>query len=139
MIPLVLKVALGQRPDIKVFGTDYPTPDGSCIRDYVHVADLVAAHLLALESLESGEGRIYNLGSGRGYSVKEVIDVAREVTGHDIPAEEIERRPGDPARLVASSEKIQRELGWEPDYPELRQIVDTAWQWHSNHPDGWGI
>lgn len=138
LIPLVLRVALGQREDIKVFGTDYPTPDGTCIRDYIHVADLVQAHLLALERLEDEVRLVYNLGNGTGYSVRQVIEVARQVTGHPIPAEEAPRRPGDAPRLVASSEKIQRELGWQPQHPELREIIQSAWDWHRSHPDGYG-
>lgn len=131
LIPLVLKVATGQRELIKVFGTDYPTPDGTCIRDYVHVCDLTNAHLLALEALHEGaESMVYNLGSSTGYSVKEVIDVARKVTGHVIPAVDSERRQGDPAVLIASSEKIKRALGWIPRYDDLTDIIQTAWAWH---------
>ncbi len=138
LIPLVLRVALGQRPSISIFGTDYPTPDGTAIRDYIHIADLVSAHLLALEALEEREELVYNLGNGTGYSVREVIETAREVTGHPIPAVEAPRRPGDPARLVASSEKIRRELGWQPKYPDLREIIASAWEWHRTHPHGYG-
>jgi UDP-glucose 4-epimerase len=137
LIPLVLQVALEQREDIKVFGTDYPTPDGTCIRDYIHIADLVQAHVLALDALESNEKLIYNLGTGAGYSVREVIDVARKVTEHDIPATEAPRRPGDAPRLVANSSKIQSELGWQPQYPELETILLSAWNWHRNHPQGY--
>ena len=127
LIPLVLDVALGRRASIRIYGDDYPTPDGSCIRDYVHVSDLADAHLLALEKLET-EGRlIYNLGNGQGFSVREVIESARRVTGHPIPAEVHPRRPGDPAVLVASSEKAIRELGWKPRYTQLDDIVRTAW------------
>ncbi len=130
LIPLVLDVALGRRPSIKIFGEDYPTADGTCIRDYIHVSDLADAHLLALKKLES-EGRlIYNLGNGHGFSVREVIDSARRVTGHPIPAEVHPRRPGDPAVLVASSDKAIRELGWKPKYTQLDDIVRTAWVWH---------
>ena len=136
LIPLVLQVALGQRADIAIFGDDYPTPDGSCVRDYVHVVDLAQAHILALRALDDGS-RTYNLGSGQGFSVKEVVQVAREVTGHPIPTRVVARRPGDPAVLVASSEKIRRELGWQQRYPELRSIVETAWQWHLAHPQGY--
>ncbi|GAB3152391.1 UDP-glucose 4-epimerase GalE [Microbispora hainanensis] len=127
LIPNILKVALGERESVSVFGTDYPTPDGTCIRDYVHVADLARAHLLALDACTPGEHRIYNLGSGTGFSVKEVVDVCREVTGHPIPATVAPRRPGDPAVLVASSEKIQRELGWKPAHASLRDMVADAW------------
>ncbi len=137
LIPLVLQVPLGQRDQIKIFGTDYPTPDGTCIRDYIHIADLISAHLLALKALESGVKLIYNLGNGRGYSVREVIETAREITGHPIPAEETPRRPGDPPRLVASSDKIKRELGWEPQVPDLKDIIASAWMWHQGHPNGY--
>jgi UDP-glucose-4-epimerase GalE len=137
LIPLVLWAAMGQRPAIEVFGTDYPTPDGTCIRDYIHVDDLAEAHLLALEALKPGDRLRYNLGTGRGYSVREVIRVAEEVTGLRVPVKEGPRRPGDPPELVASSEKIQRELGWRPRYPELRPIIETAWNWHKNHPKGY--
>ncbi|MEV4468751.1 UDP-glucose 4-epimerase GalE [Nonomuraea sp. NPDC049504] len=127
LIPNVLKVATGERESVSVFGTDYPTPDGTCVRDYIHVADLARAHLLALESITPGRHEIYNLGSGAGFSVQEVISVCREVTGHEIPAVVGERRPGDPAVLVASSAKIQRELGWKAERPALRDIVADAW------------
>ncbi|MFF5210775.1 UDP-glucose 4-epimerase GalE [Streptosporangium sp. NPDC000396] len=127
LIPNVLAVALGGRESVSMFGTDYPTPDGTCVRDYIHVADLARAHLLALEACSAGEHKIYNLGSGTGFSVREVISVCREVTGHEIPAVAHERRAGDPAVLVASSEKIQRELGWKPEHPSLRDIVSDAW------------
>lgn len=137
LIPLVLQVALDQRPYAEVFGTDYPTPDGTCIRDYIHVADLVSAHLLALEALESHDRLIYNLGNGLGYSVREVIQTARAVTGHPIPTVESPRRPGDPPRLVASSEKIRRELGWQPRFPGLDTIIASAWEWHRTHPHGY--
>jgi UDP-glucose-4-epimerase GalE len=137
LIPLVLQTALGQRPHIEVFGTDYPTPDGTCIRDYIHVEDLAEAHLLALERLEPGKGLRYNVGTGTGYSVREVIRTAEEVTGKKIPVKEGPRRPGDPPALVASSEKLQRELGWRPRYAELRRIVETAWNWHKSHPKGY--
>ena len=136
LIPLVLQVALGQREKVTIFGDDYPTPDGSCIRDYIHVLDLAQAHILALRHLDRGSRR-YNLGNGKGYSVKEVIDAARAVTGHPIPAEVGPRRPGDPAVLVASSDTIRRELGWEPRYTDLRDIVQTAWDWHRAHPNGY--
>ena len=134
LIPLVLDVALGRRKSIKIFGDDYPTPDGTCIRDYIHVSDLADAHLLALDALETpaaSESRlVFNLGNGRGFSVREVIESARRVTGQPIPAEIHPRRPGDPAVLVASSEKAVRELGWKPKYMQLDEIVRTAWVWH---------
>jgi len=130
LIPLVLDVALGRRASIKVFGDDYPTPDGTCIRDYIHVADLAGAHLLALDALETRDRLIFNLGNGQGFSVREVIESARRVTGHPIPAEVHPRRPGDPAVLIASSEKAIRELGWKPKYTQLDEIVRTAWIWH---------
>lgn len=137
LIPLVLQVALGQRKKIMIFGDDYPTPDGTCVRDYIHVVDLAQAHILALRALDQGS-RTYNLGNGQGFSVKEVIDVAREITGHPIPAQVTARRPGDPAVLIASSEKIRRELGWQPRFPQLHAIVESAWRWHVSHPHGYG-
>ena len=121
-----------------MFGTDYPTPDGTCIRDYIHVEDLCAAHIAAMEALRPGDARFYNLGIGRGYSVKEVIDAARRVTGRTIPVEYGARRPGDPAVLYANAEKIRRELGWSARYTEIEPIVATAWNWFRNHPDGYG-
>jgi len=130
LIPLVLDVALGRRASIKIFGDDYPTPDGTCIRDYIHVSDLADAHLLALDALERQDRLIFNLGNGKGFSVREVIESARRVTGHPIPAEIHPRRPGDPAVLIASSEKAIRELGWRPKYTQLDEIVRTAWDWH---------
>jgi len=134
LIPLVLDVALGRRPSIRIYGDDYPTADGTCIRDYIHVSDLADAHLLALNALETpaaAENRlIFNLGNGKGFSVREVIESARRVTGHPIPAEVHPRRPGDPAVLVASSEKAIRELGWKPRYTQLDEILRTAWAWH---------
>jgi UDP-glucose 4-epimerase len=138
LIPLILQVALGKRDQIAIFGDDYDTPDGTCIRDYIHVNDLASAHVLALQALERGVRReAYNAGSGSGFSVREVIEVARAVTGHPIPAEVHPRRPGDPARLVASSEKLRRDLGWEPRYPELPSIMETAWRWQRAHPQGY--
>jgi UDP-glucose-4-epimerase GalE len=137
LIPLVLQAVLGQRPAVEVFGTDYPTPDGTCVRDYVHVDDLAEAHLLALEALGPGKRLRYNLGTGRGHSVREVIRAAEEVTGKPVPVQEGPRRPGDPPVLVASAEKIGRELGWRPRYPELRPIIQTAWNWHRTHPRGY--
>ena len=136
LIPIVLQVALGQRSDVTIFGDDYLTPDGTCVRDYIHVVDLAQAHVLALRALDGGS-RVYNLGNGQGFSVREVIETARRITGHPIPAKVGPRRPGDPATLVASSEKIRRELGWEPRYPTLDAIIETAWQWHRRHPRGY--
>jgi len=130
LIPLILDVALGRRDKIKIFGDDYSTPDGTCIRDYIHVSDLADAHMLALQALEKHDKLIYNLGNGHGFSVREVIESARRITGHAIPAEIHPRRPGDPAVLVASSEKAIRELGWKPRYAQLDDIVRTAWVWH---------
>jgi UDP-glucose 4-epimerase len=130
LIPLVLDVALGRRKTIKIFGEDYPTPDGTCIRDYIHVSDLADAHLLALDALEKQDRLIFNLGNGQGFSVREVIESARRVTGHPILAEVCPRRAGDPAVLVASSEKAMRELGWKPKYTQLDEIIRTAWVWH---------
>ncbi|MCI0713547.1 MAG: UDP-glucose 4-epimerase GalE [Chloroflexi bacterium] len=137
LIPLTLQVPLDQRPAITIFGDDYPTRDGTCIRDYVHVEDLASAHVLALEALDDRRTMTYNIGNGHGYSVSEVIDVARDVTGHDIPAVVAPRRAGDSPMLVASSEKLNDELGWEPKYPRLEQIIATAWAWHQSHPNGY--
>ena len=137
LIPLVLQVALGQREAIAIYGTDYDTPDGTCIRDYVHVLDLARAHILALEALADGESRVYNLGSGSGFSVLEVIESAREVTGHSIPTVTAPRRAGDLPVLVADSDKIGRELGWKTEYNSLRRIIETAWNWHRWHPQGY--
>jgi UDP-glucose-4-epimerase GalE len=137
LIPLVLQTVLGQRPHIEIYGTDYPTPDGTCIRDYIHVDDLAEAHLLVLEKLKLGDGLRYNLGIGRGYSVREVIQTAQEVTGKSVSVKEGPRRHGDPPVLVACSDKIQRELGWKPRYNELRPIMETAWNWHRKHPRGY--
>lgn len=137
LIPLVLRVPLGKRDEAQIYGTDYPTPDGTCIRDYIHIADLVSAHLLALEGLGERDRLIYNLGSGNGYSVRDVIETARRVTGHTIPARELPPRPGDAARLVASSEKIKRELGWTPKHDDLYEIISSAWEWHRSHPEGY--
>jgi UDP-glucose 4-epimerase len=137
LIPLILQVAQGKRDDIKIFGDDYDTEDGTCVRDYVHVSDLAAAHSLALDRLMRGEeSAAYNLGNGKGFSVKEVIEVARKVTGHPIPAVITGRRAGDPAFLIASSEKAMKELGWKPKYNSLETIIETAWNWHKNHPNG---
>ncbi|WP_030912539.1 UDP-glucose 4-epimerase GalE [Streptosporangium amethystogenes] len=127
LIPNILAVPLGERESVSLFGTDYPTPDGTCVRDYIHLADLARAHLLALDACSPGEHKIYNLGNGTGFSVSEVLSVCREVTGHEIPAVVRERRAGDPAVLVASSEKVRRELGWKPEHPSLRDVVADAW------------
>jgi UDP-glucose 4-epimerase len=136
LIPRVLQVALGQAPSATIFGTDYPTPDGTCIRDYVHIVDLAQAHILALKKLEQGSAA-YNLGNGDGYSVRQVIEAARQITGHKIPVEERPRRAGDPPRLVGSAEKIRRELGWKPKFPRIEEIVESAWHWHKKHPRGY--
>lgn len=137
LIPRILKVPLGQAEYAYVFGTDYPTADGTCIRDYIHIADLVSAHLLALDALGKQDKLIYNLGSGNGYSVREVIDAASAVSGQEIPVQESARRPGDSARLVASSDKIRRELGWKPQHDSLKDIIGSAWEWHKDHPNGY--
>ena len=138
LIPLALKVALGQRPSIPIYGTDYPTPDGTSVRDYIHVADLAQAHLLALEALERHERLHYNLGNGSGFSVRQILDTARKVTGHPIPAIEEPRRPGDTAALVANSRRIREELGWAPAQSDLKTIMASAWEWHKRHPHGYG-
>jgi UDP-glucose 4-epimerase len=137
LIPIVLQVALGQREQLQIYGTDYPTPDGTCIRDYIHIADLIDAHLLALDALDIEDKLIYNLGNGAGYSVREVIETARRITEHPIPATETARRPGDAPRLVASADKIRRELGWQPQQPQLEKIIASAWEWHRSHPHGY--
>ena len=137
LIPIVLEVAAGKRPHITIFGEDYPTPDGTCVRDYIHVDDLGVAHLLALEKLEPGQGLRLNLGTGRGHSVREVIEACRRVTGRAIPTQSGPRRAGDPPELVADSRLAQRTLGWQPQYMDLESIVRTAWQWHSAHPNGY--
>ncbi|CAG7653128.1 UDP-glucose 4-epimerase [Paenibacillus allorhizosphaerae] len=138
LVPLVLQVALGQRPHISVFGDDYATADGTCIRDYIHVTDLADAHILAVEKLRAGgESGIYNLGSGTGFSVKQVIEIARSVTGHPIPAVIEARRAGDPATLIASSERARVELGWKPKRDSMEQIIASAWKWHQAHRDGY--
>jgi len=134
LIPNVLKVALGQKASVEVYGTDYETPDGTCIRDYIHIVDLARAHILALDSAKS---EFYNLGTGGGASVREVIDVARKVTGRSIETVERSRRPGDPPRLVATSEKIKRELGWNPQFQSLETIIESAWKWHQRFPRGY--
>jgi UDP-glucose 4-epimerase len=137
LIPITLQVALGKREKVSIFGSDYSTPDGTCVRDYIHVVDLAQAHLLALDALASRDKLIYNLGNGQGFSVREVVEVARKVTGKAIAAVEADRRPGDPAVLVASSRRIQQELGWTPKFRDLEQIVRSAWEWHQKHPDGY--
>jgi UDP-glucose 4-epimerase len=134
LIPNVLKVALGQRAQVEIYGTEYPTPDGTCVRDYVHIFDLAQAHLLALES---GQSDVFNLGSGTGYSVREVIEAARNVTGHAIPAVEKPPRPGDPPKLIADSAKIRRVLRWKPRFDSLQPILESAWRWHMSHPNGY--
>ncbi len=137
LIPLVLQAAVGQRSCISIFGSDYPTPDGTCIRDYIHVSDLAQAHVLALGALAEHDCLIYNLGNGEGFSVRQVIEAARRVTGVDIPVIEADRRPGDPAVLIASSEKIRRELGWAPRYADLESIIGSAWEWMQKNPAGY--
>jgi len=137
-IPVVLQVALGQRESVTIFGGDYPTRDGTCVRDYIHVSDLAQAHILALESLDRLGSRAYNLGNGNGFTNLEVVEVARTITGHPLPCAVGPRRPGDPAILIASADKIRAEIGWQPRYPALEQIVGSAWEWHRSHPNGYG-
>lgn len=137
LIPLVLQVALGQRPRVDIYGTDYPTPDGTCIRDYIHVEDLAAAHALALEQIPPGAWRAYNVGIGQGSSVREVIRLAEKVTSKTIPFQECPRRPGDPPVLIADAQKIRQELGWQPRFPTLQAMIETAWRWHQSHPTGY--
>ena len=137
LIPVILQTALGIREKVTVFGTDYPTPDGTCIRDYVHVEDLCAAHIAAMKALEPGDTRFYNLGIGRGYSVREVLDAAGRVTGREIAVEYGDRRPGDPPILFANADKIRQELGWSAGYKEIDEIVATAWNWFKEHPEGY--
>lgn len=134
LIPNVLKVALGQSAQCEIYGTDYPTPDGTCIRDYIHIVDLAQAHILGLAPGKQG---FFNLGNGDGYSVRQVISTCEKITGQRIPAVEKPRRPGDPPKLVASADKAMRELGWRPKFPKLEEIVATAWEWHRQHPDGY--
>ena len=137
LIPLILQVPLGKREFISIFGDDYDTHDGTCIRDYIHVIDLADAHILAVEKLRSGsDSNIYNLGSGNGFTVKEMVQAAREVTGHEIPAKICERRAGDPAKLVAASNKARTELGWNPKHENIKEMIATAWKWHQGHPNG---
>jgi len=138
LIPIVLEAALGKRPHISVFGDDYATVDGTCIRDYIHVSDLAEAHILAVEALRKGsDSAVYNLGSSNGFSVKQVIDIAREVTGREIPVKMEERRAGDPAVLIASSQRARQELGWNPTHSNLKDIIASAWSWHLNNPNGY--
>jgi UDP-glucose 4-epimerase len=136
LIPRVLHVALGRAERLELFGSDYPTPDGTCVRDYIHVSDLAAAHLLALARCDEGSG-VYNLGNGRGFSNRELVEAARRVTGHAIPVVEAPRRAGDPAALVASADRARRELEWEPQVSRLEEIIESAWRWHQAHPDGY--
>jgi UDP-glucose 4-epimerase len=138
LIPLVLQVALGQRPHVDIFGSDYPTPDGTCIRDYIHVDDLAAAHLLALEKLDNGSALKLNLGTGVGVSVLEVVDLCSEVTGTKIAARKVDRRPGDPPELVADPALSKRMLGWEARHKDIRETIESAWRWHKSHPRGYG-
>ena len=137
LIPIVLQVALGQRDQITIFGSDYATPDGTCVRDYVHVDDLAQAHLAALDRLQEGQGLHLNLGTGRGNSVREIVEASRAVTGCEIPVVEGERRPGDPPILVADASRARTVLDWEPRYTDIQQIIQTAWDWHSSHPRGY--
>ena len=137
LIPLIIQAAMGKREDIKIFGTDYPTPDGTCIRDYIHIEDLCKAHLLALEKLNDKAELVYNLGNGKGYSVRHVIDTVKKVSGKDFKVTETERRPGDPPVLTADAAKAGTELGWKPDHPELEKIIESAWKWHNQNPDGY--
>jgi len=137
LIPLILHAAAGKKESIEIFGSDYDTPDGTCIRDFIHVTDLAQAHILALEYLGyTSKSDCYNLGTGKGYSVKEIIKISQEITGKSIPYQEIGRREGDPPALVADAKKIKEELGWEPKFSDIRIIIQTAWEWHSKHPDG---
>ena len=139
LIPLTLQIALGQRPELTIFGANYPTPDGTCIRDYIHVCDLAKAHILALKYLEQGgASTAFNLGNSQGFSVRQVIDTAGKVVGRPIPYRLSERRPGDPAVLISSSQKARQVLGWQPEYTDLEAIIQTAWHWHQIHPQGFG-
>ena len=140
LIPMILSVAQGKRDHLSLFGTDYPTKDGTCVRDYIHVEDLIDAHFLALEYLKKGNpSAAFNLGNGQGFSNREIVEAARRVTGHPIPVNEEPRRPGDPATLIASSQKAMEVLGWKPKYTNVEDIIATAWKWHTSHPDGYGI
>jgi UDP-glucose 4-epimerase len=136
LIPIVLQVALGQRESVTIFGNDYPTPDGTCVRDYIHVVDLAQAHILAMRAIDE-KSRVYNLGNGQGFSVKQVVETARKITGHAIPVKQGTRRAGDPAVLIASSEKIRKELNWQPKFPDVQSIIESAWKWHKQHPNGY--
>ena len=138
LIPLVFQAATGKRSHVEIFGTDYPTPDGTCVRDYIHVDDLAEAHILALDTIGPGSALAYNVGVGCGFSVREVIRTAEAVCSLKVPVKEGPRRAGDPAELVANADKVRRELGWSPKYADLRPIMETAWNWHKNHPDGYG-
>jgi UDP-glucose 4-epimerase len=138
LVPMLLQVPLGKRDKALIFGSDYDTPDGTCVRDYIHVCDLAAAHVLALDAVRAGHVDVFNLGNGEGFSVKEMIETCREVTGHELPAEAAPRRPGDAPSLIASSRKARDQLGWRPMYPDLATIVAHAWQWHRSHPGGYG-
>jgi len=137
LIPRVIQAAMGKRPQIQIYGTDYPTPDGTCIRDYIHIDDLCRAHLLAMNKLDQNHELIYNLGNGRGFSVKEVIETVKQVSGKDFKVVEAERRPGDAPILTSDAAKAKNELGWRPEWTELKKIVTTAWQWHNQYPDGY--
>ncbi|MDD5010724.1 MAG: UDP-glucose 4-epimerase GalE [Phycisphaerae bacterium] len=137
IVPLVIAAAMGKREDVKIYGTDYPTPDGTCVRDYIHIEDLCSAHLLALEKLEDKSELVYNLGNGKGYSVREVIETVKKVTGKNFKVVESPRRPGDPPVLTADATRAIKELGWKIKYPQIEKIVETAWQWHSKNPDGY--
>jgi UDP-glucose 4-epimerase len=137
IIPILFEVALGQRSTFQLYGTDYDTPDGTCVRDYIHVADIAQAHIMALEKIDSLETRSYNMGNAKGYSNREVIETTARVIGREIPFVSADRRPGDPARLVASSERIREELGWQPRYPDLESMIQTAWAWRMKHPCGY--
>jgi UDP-glucose 4-epimerase len=137
LIPLIIQAALGKRDSVKIYGTDYNTPDGTCIRDYIHIEDLCSAHLLTLEKLNENRELIYNLGNGKGYSVREVIDTVKKVSGKNFKVVETDRRPGDPAILTSDATKAKKELGWQTKYPKLESIVETAWKWHNKYPDGY--
>lgn len=138
LIPILLQVALGQRESVSIFGSDYPTPDGTCTRDYIHVEDLAEAHLMAIERVTEGQAEAFNVGTGRGHSVLELLEAARRVTGHPIPAKSASRRPGDPPALCANSDKLRRRYGWQPRYTNIEEIIATAWRWHQAHPHGYG-
>ena len=138
LIPILMQVALGQRPHAYIFGNDYDTLDGTCVRDYVHILDLASAHILALEELEKREQLVYNLGNGKGFSVRQIVEALRQVTGHPVPVVDSARRAGDPATLVASSERIKKELGWKPRFDTIESIVESAWAWRKDHPNGYG-